>query len=169
MLITLAFKYQLSDYHRALRSHYAKQLNLKLDIAVIVILGSIGIVRLGYLPNFDWLGLIFLLLSISFSLILIAIFTLVPVLVFRFEPKFKDQYFLSFSSAGIHFRTIHLDSKIQWDLYTHVFINARSYMLYYGPRSFTLIPKRIFESPKQQRNFEQLLPKWLIKTSTQLN
>ena len=163
MPLPLTFQYQLSDYHRALRSHYAKQLNLKLDIAVIVILGSMGIVRLWYLPNFDWLGLIFLLLSVSFSLILIAIFTLVPVLVFRFEPKFRDQYFLTFSATGIHFRTAYIDSQLQWSLYTRVFIDLHSYMLYYGTRSFTIIPKRVFRSAQQQENFEQLLTEKMAK------
>lgn len=161
--ISLEFQYQPEDYIHPFRAHCARQLNLKLDIAVIIILGSIGLAGLWYLPTLDYLSLISLLISVSFSLMLIAAFTIVPVLIFRFEPKFRDQYFLTFSATGIHFRTAYIDSQLQWSLYTHVFIDLHSYMLYYGTRSFTIIPKRVFRSAQQQENFEQLLTEKMAK------
>jgi hypothetical protein len=36
-------------------------------------------------------------------------------------------------------------------------IDAHSYILYYGTRQFTVLPKRVFQSIEQQQAFEQLL------------
>ncbi len=88
---------------------------------------------------------------------LIAAFTVIPPLVFRREPKFRDEYSLTFSPEGIHFRTAHIDSQLQWSMYSRALIDAHSYVLYYGSRHFTVIPKRFFESIEQQQAFEQLL------------
>ena len=42
-------------------------------------------------------------------------------------------------------------------MYSRALVDARSYVLYYGSRRFTVIPKRVFESSEQQQAFEQLL------------
>jgi hypothetical protein len=42
-------------------------------------------------------------------------------------------------------------------MYSRALIDAYSYLLYYGPRSYTIIPKRIFQNSEQQAAFEQLL------------
>jgi hypothetical protein len=88
---------------------------------------------------------------------LIAAFTIIPPLAFRREPKFRDDYSLTFSPEGIHFRTAHIDSQLQWSMYSRALIDAHSYMLYYGSRQFTIIPRRVFQSGEQQQAFEQLL------------
>jgi len=89
--------------------------------------------------------------------VLVAAFTVIPPLVFRREPKFRDEYSLVFSSEGIHFRTAHIDSRLQWSLYSSALVDAHSYVLYYGKRQFTAIPKRVFVGSEQLQAFEQLL------------
>jgi hypothetical protein len=88
---------------------------------------------------------------------LVVAFTIIPRLTFRGEPKFRDEYSLVFSAEGIHFRTAHIDSQLQWSMYSRVLIDAYSYVLYYGSRQFTVIPKRVFQSFEQQQAFEQLI------------
>jgi hypothetical protein len=80
-----------------------------------------------------------------------------PSLIFRREPKFRDEYSLTFSSEGIHFQTAHIDSHLAWDLYSRALVDAHSYVLYYGSRTFTVIPKRVFQNNQQQEAFDQLL------------
>lgn len=96
-------------------------------------------------------------IAVTFAILLIAAFTIIPTLAFRREPKFRDDYSLTFSPEGIHFRTAHIDSQLQWTLYSRALIDAHSYILYYGPRQFTVIPKRVFQNIAQQQIFEQLL------------
>ena len=154
--INLSFRYLESDYVRALRAHYASRLRLRLDIVVVVALAAIGIF-LWQSPSSHWFGVACVGIATLFSLILLAAFMVIPPLAFRREPKFRDEYSLAFSSEGIHFRTAHIDSRLQWSMYSSALVDAHSYVLYYGTRQFSVIPKRVFESSEQQQAFEQLL------------
>jgi YcxB-like protein len=154
--INLSFRYAERDYVRALRSHYASHLRLRLDIAVIVILAGVG----GYFwrsSSGHWLSLACVVIAIGFGLMLVAAFTVIPILTFRRDPKFRDDYSLTFSPEGIHFRTAHIDSQLQWSIYSRALIDAHSYILYYNSRQFTVLPKRVFQNVEQQQAFEQLL------------
>jgi hypothetical protein len=154
--INLSFRYAESDYVRALRAHYASHLRLRLDIVVIIILAGIGI-YLWRSPSLHLLGLVSIVVSVGFALLLITAFTVIPPLAFRREPKFRDDYSLTFSPEGIHFHTAHIDSQLQWSMYSRALIDAHSFVLYYGSHQFTVVPKRVFQSGEQQQAFEQLL------------
>ena len=99
----------------------------------------------------------------SYFLLLLAAFVVGPQLAFRLEPKYRDDYSLTFSAEGIQFRTVHVDSQLQWSLYSRALVDAYSYILYYGPRTFTIIPKRVIQSPEQQKAFEQMLAQHVPK------
>jgi hypothetical protein len=154
--INLSFRYAERDYVRALRAHYASHLRLRLDIAVTILLAGVGI-YLWRSPSGHWLGIVCVVIAIAFGLMLVAAFTVIPPLAFRREPKFRDDYSLTFSPEGIHFCTAHIDSWLQWNIYSRALIDAHSYILYYGTRQFTVLPKRVFQSIEQQQAFEQLL------------
>jgi YcxB-like protein len=160
--VHLSFRYMESDYVRALRAHYTSILRLRLDVVVIVALIGIGI-YLWQSPRSHWIGVTCVIIALLFSLMLIAAFVIVPRLAFRREPKFRDEYSLTFSSDGIHFRTTHIDSQLQWSMYSKALIDAHSYILYYGDRQFTVIPKRVFQSTEQQQAFERLLIQHISK------
>jgi hypothetical protein len=154
--LSLSFRYSQKDYVRAMRAHCASRLRLRLDVTVVVLVVVVG----GWLwrmPNLHWLGIVCIVVSAVFILMLAAVFTVVPLIAFRREPKFRDNYSLTFSPEGIHFQTAHIDSRLQWSTYSRTLIDAHSYVLYYGPNRFTIIPKRVFENTAQQEAFEQLL------------
>jgi len=154
--VNLSFRYFEIDYVRALRAHYASRLRLRLDIFVVVLLAGIGAYCWRW-PGFHWISVGCVVVAALFALMLVAAFTVIPRFAFRREPKFHDDYSLTFSMDGIHFRTAHIDSQLQWSLYSRALIDSHSYVLYYGTRQFTVIPKRVFESAEQQQAFEQLL------------
>ena len=154
--ITLSFRYLERDYVRALRAHYAAYLRLPQDILVTAALIGVG-AYLWQSPDMHWVGVGCVLVAAVFALILIAAFTIIPRLAFRREPKFRDDYSLSFSPEGIHFRTAHVHSQLQWGMYSRALVDAHSYVLYYGSRQFTVIPKRVFRSAQEEEAFEELL------------
>jgi YcxB-like protein len=164
--VNLAFRYTEADYTRALRAHYASHLRLRLDVVVSVILASIG-VYLCYSKGLRWLGIACLVIAVGFALMLTAAFTIIPKIVFHREPKLRDDYSLTFSSEGIHFRTANVDSQLQWKIYTRALIDAHSYLLYYGSRQFTVIPKRVIQGVEQRQAFEQLLNQHLSQIRRQ--
>jgi len=154
--IRLSFHYRESDYVRAVRAHLYSRLRLWLDIAGIIIVAGLGAL---FWKSSDpqWLGVTAVVVALGFAVFLIAGFTIIPSIAFRREPKFRDDYSLNFSREGIHFRTSHLDSHLEWAMYSRALIDANSYILYYGSRHFTVIPTRAFESAEQRQAFDRLV------------
>jgi hypothetical protein len=153
--VNLSFRYVEQDYVRAMRTHYASRLRLPLDIAV-----TAGVVICGaYEARSGSRGLGIALLGVSglFALMLVAAFTILPKIAFRSQPKLRDDYSLRFSPQGIHFRTEHIDSHLQWGMYTRALVDVYSFIFYYGSHQFTVIPKRVFQDVLQRQEFERLL------------
>src|SRR5437879_5265862 len=130
-VINLSFRYTGSDIVHAMRSYYASRMRPRLDIVMAVILAAAG-AYLWRSPSSHWLGVFFLGASAAFVVFLFAAFVVLPPLAFRLEPKYRDDYSLSFSSEGIHFRTVHIDSQLQWSLYSRVLVDAYSYFPYHA-------------------------------------
>jgi len=170
--IHLSFRYSELDYVRAMRTHYASRLRLKLDTVVIVAAALLGVI-LWQSPDSRGWGIGLVCLAALFVLVLAAAFGIIPRLVFRREPKFRDEYSLTFSPGGIHFHTAHINSQLEWSMYTHALVGPHSFVLYYGTHSFTVIPKRVFETTEQLAAFEHLvsenIPKISKKSSETLN
>jgi hypothetical protein len=163
--VSLSFRYSESDYVRALRAHYASHMRIWLDIVVVVVVGIAG-AYLWRLPGSRWISIGFIAVSGIFALMLLAAFVIIPPLAFRREPKFRDEYSLTFSNEGIHFNTAHIDSHLQWCMYSSALVDAHSYVLYYGTRSFTVVPKRVFQGADQKSAFEELLVQHVPKIIT---
>jgi hypothetical protein len=153
--VNLAFRYAEQDYVRAMRAHYASRLRLPLDVAVILGFAVLGAYEMW--SGSHGFGITLLSVSGIFALMLVAAFAIIPRIAFRSQPKFRDDYSLGFSPQGIHFRTAHIDSDLQWSMYTSALVDAHSFILYYGSQQFTVIPKRVFQDVLQRQTFEQLL------------
>ena len=154
--IHLSFRYAKADIVRGMRSHYASRMRPRLDIVLAVGLALAGTYLLRS-PDSHWSGVFALCASAAFVAMLLAAFVILPPLAFRLEPKYHDDYALFFSADGIHFRTVHIDSQLQWDLYSRALVDDYSYVLYSGSRIFSIIPKRVFQGPEQRQAFEQML------------
>ena len=154
--VHLSFQYTERDYVRALRAHFKSRLRLRLDLFLVIVLAAIGV----YLwPS--WQGVASIVVAALFLLMLAVALLVIPPLAFRREPKFRDEYSLTFSPEGIHFRTAHVDSQLQWSMYSRALVDDHSYVLYYGSNQFTVIPKRVFGSAGDRRTFEALLTQHL--------
>lgn len=154
--ISLSFRYSESDYVRALRAHYSSRLRVRFDIVAAIVVAVLG-AYFWHSSDYHWLAVISVAAPVVLVLMLFAAFVVIPPLAFRSQAKFRDDYSLTFSQEGIHFRTAHIDSQLAWNLYSRALIDGHSYVLYYGSRRFTVIPKRVFQGAEQQKIFEQLL------------
>lgn len=155
-VIKLAFRYSEHEYAKALRSHYADRLRPRLDFIVAAFCMVVGVYTWRD-SELHWLSMFCIAASCVVMGILIVAFLVIPPLAFRREPKFRDEYSLTFSDEGIHFVTQHIDSRLKWNLYSRALINRHSYVLYYGKHQFTVIPARVFADSIQQGAFERLL------------
>jgi hypothetical protein len=153
--VHLSFRYTEQDYVRAMRAHYASRLRLPFDINNILLVAFVG--------AYEWelgaqgFGITLLCVSGILALKLVAPFAVIPIITFRSQPKYRDDYSLSFSPQGIHLQTTHIDSDFKWDEYTSALVDEHSFILYCGSQQFTIVPKRVFQDVSQRKSFEQLL------------
>jgi|SRR5215213_10206176 len=89
-----------------------------------------------------------------------------PGRYFRGDPKFRDEYHLIFSDAGIEFQTRNMSSMIAWSFYTGLVENDSFYLMKYGNniQSMSVLPKRVFTDSKQEITFRQILRRNLNPT-----
>ena len=153
--IHLSFRYVERDYVCALLAHHEARFRLSANIGAAVMLAGIGVCY-WLSPNPFWFRLISIIMMIGFTLILVAVLSVIPRLAFRRQPKYRDEYSITFSPEGIHVRSSHIGSRLPWRMYSKVLIDADSYLIYHGSQ-FTMIPKRVFPDDEQQKVFEELL------------
>ena len=155
-MVSVRFSYTEPEYVAAMKLHYRELLNVPLDLVVSALF------VLGAVAHFVFFGLSFLvLLPVFGAVILLGMVFLglvvLPRFLFRREPKLKESYELYFADSGIKFRTDKINSDIKWELYNRVLQDEKSYLLYHGPISCTVIPVSAFQSESDRAVFERLL------------
>ena len=65
-------------------------------------------------------------------------------MIYRSQPKLKDEYRLEFRDDEIGFKTMHIDAKLNWSIYHSWLRDNEFYILYHGPRDVSVIPRRAF-------------------------
>lgn len=158
--VQLNFKYTEEEYLAAARLFLWRSKETVIRLIVSFALFSLVLILL--------LSLIDLSLPLWFtiSLLLLAgialfhgLFFDLPRRHFRGDPKFRDEYSLTFSDEGIRFKTRNIDASLAWSLYTGVIENENFYLLIYGKNiaSLSIIPKRAFRDSKQEAAFREML------------
>ena len=86
-----------------------------------------------------------------------------PRAYFRGDPKFRDEYTLIFTDAGVEFKTENIQARIAWSFYTRVIENDSFYIMVYGKNihSLSVLPKRAFRDSQQEATFRQMLRRHL--------
>jgi hypothetical protein len=157
--VTLAFRPEVEDHVAAERlydrtSHWAKA-----DRVVAIVLALVGIgstIAVG--PR--WWTLAWFPLALLEWFHLLSFRPFVVRHWFRRNPRFREPYELAFDDSGIRFRTASIDSTLQWSTYSRALEDDRVWLLVYGPRMYTVLPKRAF-SEEAQRSFRALLARHL--------
>jgi hypothetical protein len=170
--IQLTFKYTEEEYVSAVRFFLLRSKETLIRLGL-----TLGGLCLALILLFSLLELeLPLFLTIS-PLVLLgiaifhALFVRLPRRQFRGNPKFRDEYSLTFSDEGIRFKTRSIDSSVAWDLYTEVVENDRFYLLIYGKNiaSFSIVPKRSFRDSMQEAAFREMLGRHLALGAASTN
>jgi len=159
-VVRLSFQYAEEEYLAAIRFYFWRSKALLGRAIVIYALFSVGLVLLPLAIGFH--------LPIWTNLALVAIAGVAlfhgylvdrPRTYFRGDPKFRDEYHLTFTDAGIEFHTQNMSSMTAWNFYSGVVENDSFYFLIYGKNIHTLsiVPKRAFQSSHQETIFRQIL------------
>lgn len=156
--VTVKFVNNKTEYGSAIRLYYSKTKRTKIDIVLDLGLIVFGIVCwIKY--SFSWVW-VFLLTAGCLCLVLMYfVYYITPSIRFNHEPKFRDEYTLTFSDDGLEFMTDHLSSKLDWEYYFKAWESDRLYLLFYGKSLFTIIPKRAFDDEDQENRFRSIISK----------
>lgn len=162
--VTLTFRHTEEEYLAAVRLYFWRSKALRLRLIIFFVLISIGLLLLTMGLNFAlplWMQLGFVLL------VNIALYqgylTDLPRRIFRGDPKFREEYNLICSDAGVTLKTENINSSINWNFYTSVIENDKFYLLIYGKNlaSFSIFPKRAFRNNKDEMTFRDMLRRHL--------
>ena len=158
--VQLRFSHTEKEYVSAVRYFMLHSTETFARIIAFYVLVSLGFLLLNVLLDFPlplWL-IVPMIVGLGvgwFHLYLVDL----PRRYFRGDPKFRAEYDLTFTNAGIQFKTPDINASIAWSLYTNVIENDNFYILIYGKNipSLSIIPKRAFRDSKEETIFRQML------------
>lgn len=158
--VQLSFRHTENEYLAAMRFYFWHSRDLLTRVLVSYAVFSAGLVLIPIFMGFSlplWANLA--LIGIAGAAWFHGYAVDRPRAYFRGDPKFRDEYHLTFTDAGIEFQTQNMSSMIAWSFYTGVIESDSFYMLVYGKNihSLSIIPKRAFQSPNQETTFRQIL------------
>jgi hypothetical protein len=154
--IDIRFKYTEKEYADAIRWYYLKASRIRFDFIVGILLTLIGSM-LWFTDQKNIIYIVLIVAGVLFLGILIFAININPAKTFRNEPKFRDEYFLNFSSEGIVFKTKHISSTLEWNHYIRFNESEKVYYLVYGQFMLTIIPKSAFKTKKDEEEFKRIL------------
>ena len=157
--VTLAFTPEADEHVAADRLYDRTTRWWTADRVVAVVLALVGTAAtLAVGPR--WWTLVWFPLAVLEWFHLVSVRPFLIRRWFRANPKFQGPYELVFSDEGIRFRSGTIDSKLAWSTYQRVLEDGRMWLLVYGPRMYTVLPKRAF-TPESEAAFRALLTRHL--------
>lgn len=158
--VRISFRYSEEEYLAAIRFYFWHSKTLLGRAILTYVLFSAGLVLLPIAMGFSlpvWANLA--LVGIAGLALFHGYVTDRPRTYFRGDPKFRDEYHLTFTDAGIEFHTQNMSSMTAWNFYSGVVESDGFYILIYGKNihSLSVVPKRAFRSSNQETTFRQIL------------
>jgi len=159
--VSVSFDNDLADHLAAERLYYKSTVLAKVDKVVAVILLLVGSFST-WGAGVHWWTLMFFPLAVLEWFNLLTIRPLVIRRWFKHNPKFSETYHLAIDRSGIHFRTKSIDSRVTWDHYTKVLEDDRLWLLVYGTRMYSVIPKRALKGDDEMARFRSLVAQNIV-------
>jgi len=154
--IEVTFDNHLAEHLAAERLFYRSTLFWKLDKVVAVILFCMGAVAT-YQVGLRWWTVIWFPLAVAEWFNALSLRPLQIRYWFKRNPKFLDTYHLTFEEKAMHFQTRTIDSRIQWDQFDSSLEDDQLFLLVYGTRMYSIIPKRAFRTETEMREFRSFI------------
>jgi hypothetical protein len=154
--MTIRYCPALGDQIRASLVHYRGSAWRKCDRIAGTIAGVAGLTLLAVGGWHWWLAVLFPMALADWTDVL-HLHTLQAWVAFKRNPKFRDEYTLTFADDGLRFTTVTIDSKLAWSHYDNVIEDAKIFLLRYGKSLYTVVPKRAFKDQAEQARFRTLL------------
>jgi len=154
--ISVSFINELKDHIEAQRVLYSEGVMVKLDKVVAALIFGFGVYCVAFV-GFRWWTVIWFPVAVAEWFNLLSLSRWRTKIEFQRNPKYREEYHLTFSHENLHFKTASLDSTLQWTHYERFIESPTLFLLMYGKGLYTLIPKRCFRSNEEIDIFRALL------------
>ena len=158
--ISIHFFNELQDHLEAQRIFYKENIFSKLDKVVALLLLVFGTYYV-VIAGIHWWTVVWFPLAVGEWFDLFSLSRLRTRIGFKHNPKFQEEYHLTFSPEAIHFKTETIDSVLKWTHYQRVLESPKLFLLIYGKGLYTLVPKRCLRSQEEIEAFRALLQKMI--------
>lgn len=154
--VDIKFQYTEKEYVKAVRKYLLVTDTIKKLDLILAIIGMPCTLTYLFLSSFGWFSILLLVCATLFSGFIGFQYLYAPVMTFRKTPKFKEEYHLTFTEAGILFETATIHSELKWNTYTKFWESADCYYLVQEEHIYTVLPKRAFPGDTEKIAFERM-------------
>lgn len=159
-VVQLTFRHDEKEFLGATRAYFWRSKELLVRLIVVDVLFAVLALLLNALVGFIvpvWA--LAPLVVIAWVAWFHGVVIDLPRARFRGDPKFRDEFNLTFRDENIEFRTANVNATYNWNFYTGVIESDNFYLLIYGKNihSFSVLPKRAFRDSNQETIFRRML------------
>lgn len=152
----ISFRYTAREYTSGINQFQDNTKRIVFDLILSICLLIYGVYRINSSANVIF-SVFLIVAALFYIFILILAKYIIPKLRFNREPKFQEEYFLSFQDEEINFIAGKLRSALSWDYYIDVKESKDFFFLVYGKNRYTIIPKRVFKDLDELNIFKDLV------------
>jgi hypothetical protein len=162
--VQLSFRHDEKEFLAATRTYFWHSRELLVRLIVVDVLFALLFLMLNVLVGFIMpLWALAALIVLAWVAWFHGVVIDLPRARFRGDPKFRDEFNLTFRDANIEFRTENVNATYAWSFYSSVIEDDNFYLLTYGKNihSFSVLPKRAFRDTNQETLFRGMLRRHL--------
>jgi hypothetical protein len=154
------FEYDKKQVLHALRYHFISRPEIKIMLIIVNVFTILSAV-LFYFHKIQPLS--FLTFSLLWFVLLITIWKLLPLSVYRRAQTFRDQFSMDFNEQDVILQTERGSHTWQWKEFSSFLESPYFFHLYFNSRSFFLVPKDAFQDLGALQEARALLKEKLRK------
>ncbi len=154
--VKLKFSYTQDEFVKAERRYLFASGTITGPSVVIIAVILVFSVLYCFLSSFSVFSVVLLIAALLVLMLGCVVYFYIPEKKFQMNSKYHEEYELTFSEEGIHFKTPSIDSRLEWDIYSELWENDKFYFLIQAKQIYTIIPRRAFSGQAEEERFEAI-------------
>lgn len=159
--MTIYFGYEKKQVIQALRYHFLTRPEIKLLLILINVfaIASAVLFAMGKVQP-----LAFLVFSLLWFILMLAVWTLLPRNIYNKAHTFKDKFSMTFNQQDVVLQNERGSQSWDWSNFSHYLESPFFFHLYFNSRSFFLVPKDAFEDLTDLQNIRSMIKEKVKKS-----
>lgn len=152
--MTISFFYDKKQVIQALRYHFLTRREIRILLIMINVF-AIGSAILLYFKVIQPIS--FLLFSILWLLLMLSVWRILPISIYKRSHTFKDHFSMDFLEEAVVLRTEKGQKAWPWTAFSKFVESPFFFHLYFDSRSFFLVPTDAFKDLEEKQQVRHLI------------